>query len=246
MNIESVNESAVPTPEFSGEGKPRRVWKKLTLADVEIVAAAVEREFGAACVKLKDIAPKIQLIDREFHAHPRGSIRIRGCRSFGEFCVKRLRRTRSAVYKMLASVRGYEKPLEKKARPAKPHKSGTAISQYDRQRRDCAAAAAIHLVEAEERGDAEAATKARDEIRFVVNAPQRSAILGTYDVRQEVLALKRTLIKLQKLVLKLLGEIMKADKYQPLPADLMRVAATLRTELAVDAKSLGLDDGSVQ
>ena len=199
--------------------------------------------------KLRELKPQIKIARDLFAKMPRGAT-LCGCSSFRQFCEEKLHVSRQGVYEMMGDyhIRRKAKKQAQAAsglrhdQPPKP-----ALSKYDQQRRDDAAAAAILLVEAEERGDDAAAMRARRDIRLVSKAePLRSAIFDHYDVRQEVLALKVRIVKVEKLVLKLLGEIAKVDDYRPLPADLMRVAGTLRTELAVDAASLGLDDGSLQ
>jgi len=162
-----------------------------------------------------------------------------------QFCEEKLDLTRQGVYKMLGDYHDKRK-AKKQAQAASSLRRDPPkpLSKHDQRRRDDVTAAAIHLVEAEVRGDVEAAARAKEDIALIVKSGSPSELVDDYDVRQEVLALKKRIVKLEKLMLKLLGEIAKADDYQPLPAELMRVAATLRTELAVDAESLGL--GGVQ
>jgi hypothetical protein len=189
--------------------------------------------------KLKELKPEIKIANDLFNKMPRGTS-LCGCSSFRQFCEEKLHVTRQGVYEMLGDYHDKRK-AKKQAAIRRDQRPKPALSKYDQQRRDDVTIAAIHLVEAEERGDTEAAARAREDIKVIKkSSPPPSMLFENYDVRQEVLTLKMRMLKREKLMLKLLGEIMKADQYQPLPADLMRVAATLRTELAVDAESLGL------
>jgi hypothetical protein len=235
----------VPTSVAKATGKSLR-YDLAKHADQERFLATLAASWHR---KLKELKREIKIARDLFAEMPRGTT-LCGCSSFRQFCEEKLHVSRQGVYEMLGDYHAKRKAKKhahaasglRRDQPPKP-----VLSKYDQQRRDDAAAAAIHLLEAEERGDDAAAMRARDDIRLVSKAePLRSAIFDNYDVRHEVLALKRRIVKLEKLMLKLLGEIAKADDYQPLPADLMRIAATLRTELAVDAESLGFDDGSVQ
>ena len=247
-NPETINHP----PALAAEKQPRTASRILTLVPkstgksgtYDLTKQADQERFLADLAvswhkKLKELEPQIKIAWDLFKGMPRGTT-LCDCSGFGQFCEKKLHVTRQAVYDMLGNY--HAKRKAKKAVTLKRHqRPKPALSKYDQQRRDNAAAAAVQLVEAEERGDAEAATRAREDIMLIsTSEPVRSVIFGQYDVQQEVLALKKRIVKLEKLTLKLLGEIMKADEYQPLPADLMRVAATLRTELAVDAESLGL------
>lgn len=267
MDSQSVNHAAVPTSEFPGvpstarlaaPKKPKRVSTLLTLAPkatgsigkYNLEKHADQERFLSNLAaswhrKLKDLKPQIKTARDLFKEMPRGKT-LCECSSFHQFCEEKLHVTRQGVYKMLGDYHAKAKAKKLSANPMRRQPPKPARSKHDQQRRDNVTAAAIQFVEAEVRGDAEAAARAKENIALIVKSRPPSELVDDYDVRHEVLTLKRRIVKLGKLMLKLLGEIGKADQYQPLPADLMRVAATLRTELAVDAKSLGLDDGSVQ
>ena len=259
MDSPIVTHPAVPAPESSGNSstatpakKPKRVSTLLTVAPnpagrpvkFNLAKHADQERFLenlAACWhrKLKELKPQIKAARDLFRKMERGTT-LCGCSSFMQFCDEKLHVTRQGVYKMLGDYDGKRKARQAQEtgshrRPPKP------LTKHDQQRRDDVTVAALDLVEAEERGDADAATRARDDLRMLKQSGPTSALFGTYGVRQEVLALKTKIVKLEKLMLKLLGEIRRTNKHDPLPVELMQCAAALETELAVDAKSLGLD-----
>jgi hypothetical protein len=258
MNSPSIAQSAAPAPESSGEPstsptkKPKRVSTLLTLAPnpagrpvkFNLAKHADQERFLenlAACWhrKLKELKPQIKAARDLFRKMERGTT-LCGCSSFMQFCDEKLHVTRQGVYKMLGDYDGKRKARQAQEtgshrRPPKP------LSKHDQRRRDDVTVAVLDLVEAQERGDADAEARAREDIRILKQSGPSSALFENYGVRQEVLALKKETMKLKKLVLQLLGEIRKTNKRDPLPVELMQAAAALETELAVDAKSLGLD-----
>jgi hypothetical protein len=217
------------------------------LVKLEKLAQEIKREFPAVCIRLKTLAPNVEQLRQAFHEAPRGSLTVMGCTSFQQFCREQLGYSESQVYRTLA---GYTKPQREKKVPKPEEPKKLVLSEQDRRRIFDAATAGVKLLEAEETGDKEAAMKAREDIKFVSQAqPLREAIFEQQDVRAEVLSLKKELLKVQKelaslkkLTLRVAEEIMKADDYSALPADLMRAAANLRKFLDVDAASFGLDD----
>lgn len=84
----------------------------------EIEAMAAE---AAKCTKLKELRPKIERIHDYYTDHMRGSVTVAGCRSFREFCTKKLDRTTQAVYAMLGDYRKRKsKPKKTPSLPAAP------------------------------------------------------------------------------------------------------------------------------
>jgi hypothetical protein len=194
--------------------------------------------------KLKEMKPEIKIASDLFREMPRGTT-LCGCSSFRQFCEEKLHVSRQGVYDMLGDYNEKRK-AKKQAQAAtiiKPDPPPPlALAGQDRLRIMTAAAAGVQYFEAEEKGDREAMTMAKEEIMFVARAQKlRSPIFEGQDIRHEVLSLKLELVKVKKLFLRLLGEIVKADEYQTLPANLMRMVAEIRRELAVDAASFGLD-----
>jgi hypothetical protein len=195
--------------------------------------------------KLKELKPEIKIARDLFKEMPRGTT-LCDCSSFRQFCEEKLHVSRQGAYDMLGDYHAKKKAkkqeqaasLIKRDQPPK-----LVLAEQDKQRIYAAGAAGIHLVEALKNGDQDAQRKATEEIMMVSEAqPLRSVIFAEHDIRQEVLAVKLELVKVKKLFMKLLGEIVEADRFQTLPANLMKTVASIRKELAVDPASFGLDD----
>jgi hypothetical protein len=207
--------------------------------------------------KLKELRPQLKYVKQLFHDKPRGTT-LCGCASVGEYCEQKLHITRQAFYAEVSDYRGKQKAKGQGQATKIKRDPPKHYTEHERQLLNHAGAAGAQLVEALKSGDLDAQRKATEEITMVSSDPKlRNELFADHGIREEVLSTKLRVAKLEtrcaeleklekkrakveKLMLKLLEQIMKADQYQPLPADLMRVAATLRTEMKVDADSLGL------
>lgn len=74
-------------------------------AAIEKLATKLVADWTVACGKLKSLAPEIDQVEKYFANHVRGSVTVLACRSFKEFCTKKLKRDRSTVYEMLLDWR---------------------------------------------------------------------------------------------------------------------------------------------
>ena len=78
---------------------------------MEVLAIEIASEFRTHASKLSLLRPSIELIKNYFQANVRGSVTLADCRSFKDFCEKKLNRTEQAVYAMLG---GYSKKQKAK------------------------------------------------------------------------------------------------------------------------------------
>lgn len=301
MNTPIVTQSAVPTPEFSGQPtstsplaakkRPKRVSTKLTVVAPNASGKSVtydlakladqERFLKNLCAvvhrKTHELHRELKIVKQLFHDKPRGTT-LYGCASVTDYCEQKLGITRQAFYAEVGDYRGEQKAKKKAAKESTGQEPEIEIksdppkkyTEHERQLMYHAGAAGAQLVEAMESGDQDAQHRLKEEIKMVTDPRLRTELFAEHGVRQEVLSLKRKVLeltpletsqakmareiaklkqehaKLKKLVLRLVDEIVEADRYQALPANLMKVAASIRKELAVDDGSLGLDAGSVQ
>jgi hypothetical protein len=127
---------------------------------MERLAEEVTTQFSTVCVKLKELRPRVEQIRSYFRENIRGSVTLSGCRSFREFCEKRLRHSEQAVYRMLSSD---TKKSQKKTRvpkvPTAHHKPTFSHKDFERLRSACLAAA--RFFDAEDSGEKMKAAKAK-------------------------------------------------------------------------------------
>jgi len=124
-------------PKTNGEAKAKQDWQNASLdktkfrlehRTTEERARKVVAKFGVVCATLKEIKPEVDAIKEFFNAHPRNTVEVLGCKSFRDFCLDRLHRNESTVYKML---RGDEKKEKepKKPVPKKREREGDHIAR---------------------------------------------------------------------------------------------------------------------
>ena len=82
--------------------------------EMEKLAEQVATQFRSYDRSLRKLRPEIELIHNYFATSVRGSVTLAGCGAFGEYCTKKLGRTRQAVYSMLGEYP--TKAKEKKQR----------------------------------------------------------------------------------------------------------------------------------
>jgi hypothetical protein len=192
---------------------------------MEKLAADVTKEFSAACLKLKELRPRIKKIQRYFQKNVRGSVTLAGCGSFREFCKDRLHRSEQAVYRMLSS--DGKKQKEKKKHP-KPPTTKPVLASQDIERLRAACSAASRYFEADDNGNKEKAKIAKAEFLAITNAESfKPFISGDVPIYSSIL-------------FDLLGEICRVNKQFPLPIPLMRVVDATRKRLGVDDESFGI------
>ncbi len=145
---------------------------------MERLAEEVTTQFSTVCVKLRELKPKIQQIQSYFQRNVRGSVTLSGCRSFREFCEKRLHRSEQAVYRLLSSD---TKKSQKKTRvPKSPAVRQKPVMARDEiQRLRCACFAAVRYFEAEAKGnDAEAKKSKAEFFTFFKMGSVKPVIFG--------------------------------------------------------------------
>jgi hypothetical protein len=146
----------------------------------EKLAAQVVETFTGCCTKLKELKKDIEQI-RQWFKDLKGSQTLAGCRSFKEFCEKRLNRTEQAVYAMLGDY-GKKKTTSdgsSKKKATNPPLKPQTISPEDQDRLVTAANAARRYFEAEEQGDAAKAEDAKKEFEAISTLdPIKSTIFG--------------------------------------------------------------------
>ena len=157
----------------------RQTSQKVSLnPEIEKLAEEVAVEFGTFCAKLRDLKPKIDKIRSHFRANSRGSVMLAGCRTFREFCEKRLHRCEQTVYKMLNSdtkTRESRKTIPN-APPAR-RKSVVAREKIERLRSACRAAS--RYFDAEDKGNKAAAREARAHFFALIKSePIQALIIG--------------------------------------------------------------------
>ena len=118
--------------------------------------------FRRVCVKLRELKPKVEQIRSYFQRNVRGSVTLSGCRSFREFCEKRLHRTEQSVYRMLSSdIKKRQEKIRVSKSPAVRQKPVMARDEIQRLR--CACFAAVRYFEAEAKGNNAEAKKSKAE-----------------------------------------------------------------------------------
>ncbi len=167
-NITAAKSRVEKTKEGPCPRSGRRESKKLTLNQMEKLAADVTTEFLGACGKLRELKPKIELIRTYYKENVRGSVTLAGCRTFRDFCKMHLHRTRQAVYKMLSS--DSNKQQEKKNVPKSPttHQK-RVIANAETKRLRAACLAAVRHFDAEDNGNTPEASKAKAEFFAIVH-----------------------------------------------------------------------------
>jgi len=197
----------------------------------EELAAFLEKEFNGYCQKLRDLKPQIEAVQEAFKTLT-GSKTIAGCRSFSEFCEKKLHRTKQAVYSMLGD---YAKKSGKRGQssdkgesmPQKPAVHQTlALAEEDVERMRTGCNAAVRYFDAEAKGHEEEAEKAKKEFIAISKAESlKSVIFGDQPNYKMIL-------------LDVLSDIEKVgDK---LPVALTRKCEAIRKRLRIDDASFGL------
>ncbi len=152
---------------------------------MERLAEEVTTQFSTVCVKLKELRPKIEQIRSYFQENIRGSVTLSGCRSFREFCERRLHRREQTVYRLLSS--DTNKKTQKKTRvpkvPTAHHKPTFSHKDFERLRSACFAA--VRFFDAEDSGEKMKAAKAKAEFFAIVRTgtikPLLFGILAKHD-----------------------------------------------------------------
>jgi len=208
-----------------------KVWDEY-YRQAEELASFVEKEFNGCCQKLRDLKPQIEAV-REAFKTLTGSKTIADCRSFPEFCEKKLNRTKQAVYAML----GDYSEKSKKAGQSSDKKKTTqqqaaghqtlALADEDVERMRTGCNAAVRHFEAEANGDREEAEEAKQEFLAISKAESlKSVIFGDQP-------------NYKMIVIDLLSDIEKVgDK---LPVMLTRKCQAIRKRLGLDDASFGLN-----
>ncbi|HWY03011.1 MAG TPA: hypothetical protein VNX60_05035 [Candidatus Acidoferrum sp.] len=156
-----------------------RPGKNLDHRDMETLAKEVAHEFHNHCRKLRQLKPKIQLIQNYYSTAVRGSVTLAGCSSFKEYCEKKLGRTKQAVYSMLGDYPQKKEQKKKKKVLAKPITHDLNLAGEDQMRLVTAANAVIRARDAEARGDkAEAASAWAEHEKITKAEPLKSRLAG--------------------------------------------------------------------
>jgi hypothetical protein len=238
----------------SSKGKPKRELQNATLAALEKLAEEAEVEFGEGCAKLKTAAPKIEKVRQAFHDHHRGTLMVRGCTSFQQFCQKRLHRNESSVYRML---RSYIKPPERKKSVPKPRQAQGLLVSPERQE------AAMIALDAVSRFDSGKTQEERDaawrEYKQIADGGLKSVIDGDRPSFQKLLFdVLAAAMKLEDAALQLhsvLSDIVVSGMIPEHTALLATVRVSLTgaeellvagKELAAVRKRLNIDQPTVQ
>ncbi len=110
-------------PKTNGEAKAEQDWQNASLDKakfrlehqaIEGRARKVVAKFGVVCATLKEVKPEVDAIREFFNARPRNTVEVLGCKSFRDFCLDRLHRNESTVYKMLRGDEKREKEPKKR------------------------------------------------------------------------------------------------------------------------------------
>jgi len=195
------------------------------LAEAENRAQKLADEFAPLCVKLRALKPQIEEVQADFKKL-KGSQTILGCRSFKDFCEKKLDRTEQAVYAMLGD---YSKKQKSKkdgdgSTPQKPtlHQS-LNLSDEDLERMRTGLNAVARARASEAVGDKAKADEAWQEYEAISQAESlKSTISGD-------------LPNYKLLLVQLLGVIEKVGEKVPM---------TLITHVRAIRKRIGIDDAS--
>jgi hypothetical protein len=136
--------------------------------EIEQLAAEVTAEFSTVCAKLSEPKPKIEKIQSYFRESGRWSVTVAGCRSFREFCERRLHRTEQAEYSMLSpDTRKRKKKKNIPKEPTARQKSVVANKDIKWLRSACCAAARCFCAEA--KGKTAEAREAKAEFFAIIN-----------------------------------------------------------------------------
>jgi len=195
-------------------------------SEIEKLAEEVAAHFETVCAKLSELRPKVEKIKSYFRESIRGSVTLAGCRSFREFCEKRLHRCEQTVYKMLASDTKKREPG--KTTPKAPPARSKPVASEDFERLRCACAAASRHFDAEDTGDKAKAEQAKAEFRAITKAPSiKPLIIGDVPNYRSIL-------------LDLLTTVCKVNEELPLPRPLTRSVAAVRKRLGLNAENFGI------
>jgi hypothetical protein len=153
------------------EAKEKEDWQNASLDKakfrlehqaIQERARKVVARFGVVCATLKEMKPEVDAIKEFFNARPRNTVEVLGCHSFRDFCLDRLHRNESTVYKML---RGDEKQEEPKKRvPKKREREEDHIPREAVIRMRTAIEKVNEARNAKTKDESDAAWKAYDEI----------------------------------------------------------------------------------
>jgi hypothetical protein len=207
-----------------------KVWDDY-YRNAEELAVLVEAEFNGHCQKLRDLKPHVEAV-REAFKTLTGSKTIAGCRSFPEFCEKKLHRTKQAVYSMLGDYS--KKPKndgQSKGKKNMPERTAThhtlALADEDVECMRTGCNAAVRHFGAESRGDETEAEKAKQEFLAISKAESlKSTIFGDQP-------------NYKMLLIDLLSEVEKVG--EKLPVSLTRKCQGIRKRLGIDDASFGLE-----
>jgi hypothetical protein len=144
--------------------------KLARLAAAEKLALSLQKSFAPLCIKLTSLKPQVEKMRDLFAELVKGSVTIAGCKSFGEFCEKKLGRKRQTVYEMLGDYK-------KKQRHAHKKKKGPqlVLQGEDQERLITAANAAQRHFDALDANDADTAQKAKREFQSITSAKALAA-----------------------------------------------------------------------
>jgi hypothetical protein len=243
------------TTNKGGKGKPGVNFFDPRVVDdehaaMEKVASEVANDFRACCRKLKELAPKVKIIQDYFATSVRGSVTLAGCGSFKEFCQKKLGRTKQAVYAMLGEYPQRQKERKRK-QPKKVPVPPLELSEAAVIRMRDGLNAVYRARSAEKKGRKQDAEAAWNEYDCIAEAePIRSKIQGDHPNLEMIVAELLTVIESQSaLFARTLTIIEKLpNEFIPiaLPADLKKAMTTsskvvhaYRTRLGMNANVSG-------
>jgi hypothetical protein len=205
---------------------------RFNLEEAEKLACNLEKQFAPICAKLKSLKPEVEKMHAMFTELCKGSVTIAGCRSFGEFCEKKLGRKRQTVYEMLGEYKKKHKTHnddaeEEQRKPTRPetHKE-LILPLEDQERLRTGANAARRFFEAQDAGDQIKADDARKEFLAIAEAkPLASHIEGDQP-------------NCRLLLIDLVSDVARVA--EKLPVSLARKCEAIRKRLGIDDKSFGL------
>ena len=171
---------------------------------IEKLATKLVADWTAACGKLKSLGPEIEKVKKYFADHVRGSVTLLGCRSFDEFCIVKLNRDRSTVYRMLEDWRkpeaneGGETKENDSAPPNKREqlKQELAEAKENVKRLLPVGQAAGKFVAAIKTGDEAKKEEAIKELQFTIEAGPETGL--KYDDPNFSLMLEELLTEIQR------------------------------------------------
>jgi hypothetical protein len=206
-----------------------KVWDEY-YRQAEQLAVLVEQQFSEQCQKLRDLKPQIEAV-REAFKTLTGSKTIAGCRSFPEFCEKKLHRTKQAVYAMLGD---YSKKTKNEGQPTGkknvPEQAAThqtlALADEDVERMRTGCNAAVRHFEAKAKGDEDTAEKAKQEFLAISKAESLKSVIFGDEPNYKML------------LIDLLSDVEKVGDKLPVP--LTRKCQAIRKRLGIDDASFGL------